>query len=182
MRNKSYSVYFYLSNFLILFGSIGVTILTHASEPSLSVDLTVQKTRDEMRRQILQEELVTEEKSMDGTKQALSEAVNLGRPTAKLAAIREDISRHAKNISALNNELASLEKTREATKSKTHVRLVGRANTLPPDLNQSVPFWDVYRRSKIETDGDVESKLLIPGIPATGKKEQKPLPERENNY
>ena len=78
------------------------------------VDNQTQKKRDELRKQILRDELVTEEKSLADAQKALKdgaairlgdEARNYQKYLDRVAKLKENVSLHEKNIVALKREL-----------------------------------------------------------------------------
>jgi hypothetical protein len=88
-----------------------------ATQPGFpKVDPNTQKSRDENRRRILEEELATEEKSLADAKAKLSEqeAVRFGdeknyqRVLDRLKPYQEAVERHERNIAALRKELANI--------------------------------------------------------------------------
>ena len=121
------------------------------------VDQATQKARDDTRRQILQTELATEKKALDGAQQALADAINAKQPTAKLDPLRQEAERHAKNVNALNGELTALGKLPAAAKASTPVRLSGRTINSAPNATQPAPFWDVYKRAQVKAGDAPES-------------------------
>ena len=81
------------------------------------VDVHTQKKRDETRKSILQEELAAEEKLLSDAQQALKdgeirrvgdEGRNLQKYIERVARLKENVSLHEKNISALRKELGDL--------------------------------------------------------------------------
>ena len=118
----------------------------------------MQKARDDTRRQILQTELATEKKALDGAQQALADAINAKQPTAKLDPLRQEAERHAKNVNALNGELTALSKLPAAAKASTPVRLSGRTINSAPNETQPAPFWDVYKRAQVKAGDTPESQ------------------------
>jgi len=80
------------------------------------VDKETQKSRDDSRRRILEEELSTEEKSLVDAKTKLTEqeGLRLGdeqnyqRVLDRLKPYQETVERHERNIAALKKELSSL--------------------------------------------------------------------------
>jgi len=81
------------------------------------VDNQTQKKRDDQRKQILNEELATEEKSLADAKVALKEgeaqrlgveARNYPKYLDRIKKLKDDIAMHEKNIGALKKELGVL--------------------------------------------------------------------------
>jgi hypothetical protein len=81
------------------------------------VDAETQKSRDDVRRRVLTDELATEEKLLaearaaygDGAAKALPEEASDAQKYAdRLARLRQAVSLHEKNIEALRKELAAL--------------------------------------------------------------------------
>ena len=81
------------------------------------VDAQTQKKRDETRKSILQDELTAEEKLLADAQQALREGEvrrigdegrNLQKYIDRVARLKENVSLHEKNISALKKELGDL--------------------------------------------------------------------------
>lgn len=81
------------------------------------VDVQTQKKRDETRKSILQEELAAEEKLLADAQAALKEGEvrrvgdegrNLQKYIERVARLKENVSLHEKNISALKKELGDL--------------------------------------------------------------------------
>ncbi len=81
------------------------------------VDVQTQKKRDETRKSILQEELAAEEKLLADAQAALKdgevrrvgdEGRNLQKYIERVARLKENVSLHEKNISALKKELGEL--------------------------------------------------------------------------
>jgi len=81
------------------------------------VDAETQKSRDDVRRRVLSDELATEEKLLaearaaygDGAPKPLpEEASDAQRYADRLARLRQAVSLHEKNIEALRKELAAL--------------------------------------------------------------------------
>jgi hypothetical protein len=69
------------------------------------VDTTTQKTRDNARRDILQNEMAQEEKLLQETRRSLSEAQARNESSEKTKALRDEITLHEKNLDALKIEL-----------------------------------------------------------------------------
>ena len=80
------------------------------------VNADTQKSRDEDRRKILENELATEKKSLDEAKKALAEqeAVreggerNYARVLERLKPYQDNVALHQRNVEALEKEMASL--------------------------------------------------------------------------
>lgn len=70
------------------------------------VDSGTQRKRDDMRRQLLQEELRSEQLNLDGARAAL--AAGARQPGADLAKLRDAVRVHEKNIEMLNKELSHI--------------------------------------------------------------------------
>lgn len=91
-----------------------VSTPTPASFPR--VDKDTQKSRDESRRKILQDELATEQRSLTDAKAKLAEQEairngderNYQKVLDRLKPFQDTVERHEKNISALQRELANL--------------------------------------------------------------------------
>ncbi|MCL2074953.1 MAG: DUF4124 domain-containing protein [Betaproteobacteria bacterium] len=87
---------------------------TPAGFPRVSQD--AQRSRDESRRAILSQELANEKQSLEAAKQALAkqESVREGnernyqRVLDRLQPYQDEVSRHERNIEALNKELSAL--------------------------------------------------------------------------
>jgi hypothetical protein len=81
-----------------------------------NVDSATQRKRDDSRRKILQDELAVEEKALDGARKALAEgeAVRLGdernyqRYLERIQGLKDRVTQHEKNVSALKQELSNL--------------------------------------------------------------------------
>src|SRR5215467_3394801 len=93
----------------------GKTVASPASFPK--VDTDTQKSRDDLRRRVLNDELATEEKLLaearaaygDGAPKPLPEEQSDAQKYAdRLARMRQAVSLHEKNIEALRKELAAL--------------------------------------------------------------------------
>lgn len=150
-------VTFLLSGVSFLFAASPFPVYAQDTFPS--VDQATQKARDDTRRQILQTELATEKKALDSAQQTLADATNAKQPTAKLDALRQEADRNAKNVGALNIELAALGKLPATAKTSSPVRLQGRTiNNSAPDTTQPAPFWDVYKRAQVKAEGKPESQ------------------------
>mgnify|MGYP003350123034 CR=1 FL=1 len=72
------------------------------------VEPATQRSRDEVRRRILQSELEDEEKRLQAAKEKLAAAGKTARPSAELAAVEQ----HEKNISELKRTQPSLSHAR----------------------------------------------------------------------
>ncbi|MDO8465565.1 MAG: DUF4124 domain-containing protein [Gallionella sp.] len=87
------------------------------------VDGATQKGRDDTRRKILQDELITEEKLLDEARQKLKEGEaapevyrgqdgrtyrNVAKYEEKIKTLNDQVEMHQKNIEALNTELSKL--------------------------------------------------------------------------
>ena len=81
------------------------------------VDNPTQKKRDDQRKQILQEELATEEKSLTDSNAALKEgeaqrlrddARNFPKHIERIKRLKDDVTLHERNIEALKKELGDL--------------------------------------------------------------------------
>lgn len=78
------------------------------------VSAGTQKTRDVNRKRILQDELATEERLLSKSQQALAEAESKSRTDstaitpAKLTLLRDNVTLHQKNISALQDEIGKI--------------------------------------------------------------------------
>jgi len=87
------------------------------------VDASTQKTRDDTRRKILQDELDSEQKLLDESKQNLKEGEektevykgqggktyrNVAKYDEKIKALNEQVELHQKNIDALKTEISKL--------------------------------------------------------------------------
>lgn len=93
---------------------------TAASQPTPAnfprVDRDVQKSRDDSRRKILEDELTTEEKSLARARQDLAEQEsvrsgdekNYQKVLDRLQPYKDAVDRHERNVSALRKELANL--------------------------------------------------------------------------
>lgn len=68
------------------------------------VDPGTQRRRDDMRRQLLMQELASEQRNLEAARRALAEASR--QPGANLNRLAESIRLHEKNIEMLNKELA----------------------------------------------------------------------------
>lgn len=68
------------------------------------IDASTQRRRDDMRRQLLMQELASEQRNLDAARQALAEASR--RPGADLNRLADAVRLHEKNIEMLNKELA----------------------------------------------------------------------------
>lgn len=79
-----------------------------ASTPSPAyfpkVDPSTQRRRDDMRRQLLMQELASEQRNLDAARRAHAEASRL--PGADLKRLAENVRLHEKNIEMLNKELS----------------------------------------------------------------------------
>ncbi len=106
------------------------------------VDQATQKTRDAMRRTILETELEAEKSALDAAKKALAEAA-----PGKLDLQQREVDRHAANVDSINMELSGVAKMTVVKASGT-VRLPGAPAVRPAVGAEQVPFWDVYRRPK----------------------------------
>jgi hypothetical protein len=74
------------------------------SRPETRVEPATQRSRDEVRRRILQTELEDEEKRLQAAKEKLAAAGKTARPAAELAAVEQ----HEKNITELKRTLAAI--------------------------------------------------------------------------
>lgn len=110
-----------------------------------AVDAATQKTRDDMRRQILQSELATEKKAYDDANGALSAAISGKQPTDKIDALKQSALGHQKNVEAIQGELANLDRTASGTKTAP-VAVRARAAAAPANDQRPAPYWDVYNR------------------------------------
>lgn len=81
------------------------------------VDTQTQKKRDDQRKQILQEELATEEKALADSRTALKEgetqrlndeARNYPKYLERIKKLKDNVSLHEKNVEALKKELGGL--------------------------------------------------------------------------
>lgn len=68
------------------------------------VDPDTQRRRDDMRRQLLLQELASEQRNLDAARRALAEASR--RPGSDLNRLADSVRLHEKNIEMLNKELA----------------------------------------------------------------------------
>lgn len=87
------------------------TVQSGSLSQSLRVKDTTQKERDTMRRQILEKELVTEEKLFSDTQSSLLQIDNhaeSSRYQEKIVQLRNKLFSHQRNIAALKKELAKL--------------------------------------------------------------------------
>lgn len=74
------------------------------SRPESRVEPATQRSRDEVRRRILQAELEDEEKRLQSAKEKLASSGKSARPAAELAAVEQ----HEKNIAELKRTLAAI--------------------------------------------------------------------------
>jgi hypothetical protein len=80
------------------------------------VDPETQKNRDNGRRQILMQELQSEQTQLDSAKKALADQENIRngnernyqRVLDRLQPFKDEVSRHQRNIDAINKELSNL--------------------------------------------------------------------------
>ena len=74
------------------------------------VSSETQRNRDSDRRYILEQELRSEQKSLDDARRSLSAqlAVNAAPPTEQLQPIRDRMALHERNVDALRREIANL--------------------------------------------------------------------------
>lgn len=70
------------------------------------VDSSTQKQRDMTRRQVLQEEMETEQRLLEASQRALDAAQRQPAMAAQLPQLRNEVIAHQKNIEALQKELA----------------------------------------------------------------------------
>ena len=87
------------------------TVQSGSSSQSLRVKDTTQKERDTMRRQILEKELMTEEKLFSDTQSSLLQVGNhteSSRHQEKIVQLKNKLFSHQRNIAALKKELAKL--------------------------------------------------------------------------
>ena len=70
------------------------------------VDVTTQRKRDDMRRQLLEEEMRSEERNLAAARSAL--AAGSRQPGADLAKLADAVRMHEKNIQMLNKELSHI--------------------------------------------------------------------------
>lgn len=70
------------------------------------VDVTTQRKRDDMRRQLLVEELRSEERNLTAARSAL--AAGSRQPGADLGKLADSVRMHEKNIQMLNKELSHI--------------------------------------------------------------------------
>lgn len=68
------------------------------------VDPGTQRRRDDMRRQLLMQELASEQRNLDAARQALAEAIRRGG--TDLSRLTDSVRLHEKNIEMLNKELS----------------------------------------------------------------------------
>lgn len=68
------------------------------------VDPGTQRRRDDMRRQLLMQELASEQRNLEAARRALTEASR--QPGANLRQLAESVRMHERNIEMLNKELA----------------------------------------------------------------------------
>lgn len=80
----------------------GVTSPSPAYFPR--VDPATQRRRDDMRRQLLMEELASEQRNLDAARRALATAAR--QPGADLNKLADSVRLHEKNIEMLNKELS----------------------------------------------------------------------------
>lgn len=80
----------------------GVTSPSPAYFPR--VDPNTQRRRDDMRRQLLMEELASEQRNLDSARRALATATR--QPGADLNKLADSVRLHEKNIEMLNKELS----------------------------------------------------------------------------
>ena len=74
------------------------------TRPDTRVEPATQRSRDEVRRRILQAELEDEEKRLQAAREKLASSGKTARPTAELAAVEQ----HEKNITELKRTLAAI--------------------------------------------------------------------------
>ena len=82
----------------------GVTSSSPAYFPR--VDPNTQRRRDDMRRQLLMEELASEQRNLDAARRALAGASR--QPGADLNKLADSVRLHEKNIEMLNKELSHI--------------------------------------------------------------------------
>jgi Domain of unknown function (DUF4124) len=70
------------------------------------VDASTQRRRDDMRRQLLIQELQSEQRSLDAARGSMTKA--LRQPGANLDKLQEAVRMHEKNIELLNEELSHI--------------------------------------------------------------------------
>lgn len=68
------------------------------------VDASTQRRRDDMRRQLLMQELASEQRNLEAARRALAEASR--QPGANLNRLADSVRLHEKNIEMLNKELS----------------------------------------------------------------------------
>lgn len=74
--------------------------------PRVSSD--TQKSRDSDRRHILEQELASEQRSLDEARKALAEQEAARAPTERQQAYRDRVAMHNRNLEALQREIAKL--------------------------------------------------------------------------
>ena len=85
-------------------GATAPSATASQSRPESRVEPATQRSRDEVRRRILQAELEDEEKRLQSAKEKLASSGKSARPAAELAAVEQ----HEKNIAELKRTLAAI--------------------------------------------------------------------------
>ncbi len=87
-----------------------------ASNPNLRVDGNTQRSRDDTRRKVLEDEMAQEERLLNRAREDLSEQEkirtgderNYQRVLDRLKPFQDAVERHARNVEALKKEIASI--------------------------------------------------------------------------
>lgn len=114
-----------------------------------AVDAATQKTRDDTRRQILENELATEKKAYDDANATLAAATAAKQPADKIDALKQSVLGHQKNVEAIQSELAGLDKA-GAKSGPVVLRARASAPSAPAVAQRPTPYWDVYNRAQPE--------------------------------
>lgn len=146
---------------IIIFASLSFASCAFAGESNKQISTTfpvvsaaVQKERDEMRKQILDQELAVETARLAKTRAELSEATAAKRTGTDIAALKDALHRHESNIASLNQELARMS---PQSKASTPVRdafalKTATSTSAAPAAPVLVSKYDGYQKSADQED------------------------------
>lgn len=128
----------------LVFCAISVCPFAQGNEPFAFIEKAVQDQRDLDRRDILETELLAEERALGNARQVLKRT---GDDDTRAVA-----HRHEENVKALQRELARI-----PGETAVHVaarRVVPDQPAIAKRVSEttSAPFWDAYRRTAPSTD------------------------------
>ena len=122
---------------------IGTYSSCYALQDFPTVEPATQKSRDDARITILQNELHSEEQEKSKDIANFTEATKNNESADKIEYIKKSLANHDSNIAELKKEISG-----NSLPNNSSAPILVKAHNKKLDTQSSVPYWDVYHRKQ----------------------------------